>query len=259
MKKILVMILVLALGLALAGCGGGQSETMSKIKKEGKIIWGTNAEFAPFEMRRGDEVIGVDAEIAKKIAEKLGVELVVEDMDFGGLISALNSKQIDFIGAGFTINPEREEQVLFTKTYFKAVQVIIVKEDNTDINGPDDLADKKVGVQENTTGDFIASDELVSEEEGGQVIRFMSPMEAVLDLKNSRIDAIVIDNLPAQYLVAQNPGLKILEEKAGEDEEYAMAVRKGDDDLKKVIDEVLEELIASGQIDEWVEEYSLLD
>ncbi|HOB19497.1 MAG TPA: transporter substrate-binding domain-containing protein, partial [Candidatus Atribacteria bacterium] len=205
----------------------------------------------------GDKVIGVDAEIAKKVAEKLGVELVVEDMDFGGLISALNAKQIDFIGAGFTVNAEREEQVLFTKKYFKAVQVIIVKEDNTDINGPDDLADKKVGVQENTTGDFIASDELVSE--SGEVIRFMSPMEAVLDLKNSRIDAIVIDNLPAQYLVAQNPGLKILEEKAGEDEEYAMAVRKGDDDLKKVIDEVLEELIASGQIDEWVEEYSLLD
>ncbi|HPT78791.1 MAG TPA: transporter substrate-binding domain-containing protein [Candidatus Atribacteria bacterium] len=256
MKKILVMILALALGLTIAGCGG-KSETMSKIQKEGKIVWGTNAEFAPFEMRSGDKVIGVDAEIAKKVAEKLGVELVVEDMDFGGLISALNAKQIDFIGAGFTVNAEREEQVLFTKKYFKAVQVIIVKEDNTDINGPDDLADKKVGVQENTTGDFIASDELVSE--SGEVIRFMSPMEAVLDLKNSRIDAIVIDNLPAQYLVAQNPGLKILEEKAGEDEEYAMAVRKGDDDLKKVIDEVLEELIASGQIDEWVEEYSLLD
>lgn len=256
MKKILIMILVLTLGLAVMGCSG-KSETMKRIQEEGKIIWGTNAEFAPFEMRSGDEVIGVDAEIAAKVAEKLGVELVVEDMDFGGLISALNAKQIDFIGAGFTVDAEREEQVLFTKKYFKAVQVIIVTEDNTEIKGPNDLANKKVGVQESTTGDFIATDDLVTS--NGEVIRFRSPMEAVLDLKNGRIDAIVVDDLPAQMLVAQNPGLKILETKAGEDEEYAMAVRKGDEDLKKVIDEVLEELITSGQIDEWVEEYSFLD
>ena len=228
------------------------SETMQKIKEEGKIVWGTNAAFPPFEMRKGDEVIGVDAEIAAKVAEKLGVELVVEDMDFDGLINALNAKQIDFIGAGFTIKPDREEQVLFTDKYFKAVQKIIVQEGNTDIKGTADLTDKTIGVQSGTTGDFTA------EEFTKDVVRFNNGQEAAIDLKNGRLDAVIIDNLPAQMIAEQNPGLVVLEEKAADDEEYAMAVRKGDEDLQKVINEVLNELKTSGGIEEWVEEYSFL-
>jgi polar amino acid transport system substrate-binding protein len=282
-KWIIALVMILAMAFTILGCsstsnntagssqkpevtpadksaepaeGSGDaemSETMKKIKEEGKIVWGTNAAFPPFEMRSGDNVIGVDAEIAAKVAEKLGVELVVEDMDFDGLINALNAKQIDFIGAGFTIKPDREEQVLFTDKYFKAVQMIIVQEGNTEIKGAADLKDKTIGVQSGTTGDFAA------EEYTKDIVRFNNALEAAIDLKNGRLDAVIIDNLPAQMIVAQNPGLVVLEEKAADDEEYAMAVRKGDEDLQKVINEVLSEQKSSGQIEKWVEDNSFLE
>jgi len=250
LKHVIVMFLVMAMAISVIGCTatGG---TMKKIKDSGKIVWGTNAAFPPFEMREGDKVIGVDAEIAAKIAEKLGVELVVEDMDFKGLINALNSNQIDFIAAGFTIKPDREEQVLFTNTYFTAVQKIIVQEGNTEIKSKDDLKGKTIGVQSGTTGDFTA------EEFTEDIVRFNNALEAAIDLKNGRLDAVIVDNLPAQMIVAENEGLVILEEKAADDEEYAIAVRKADADLQKIINEVLAELKESGQIDKWVEEYSL--
>lgn len=264
-KRIGLMLLALCLTAVLLACGQpkrdpGDTEapridTMQRIKDNNRIIWGTNAEFPPFEMRVGDEVIGVDARIAAKIAERLGVELVVEDMDFDGLIGALASGRIDFIAAGFTVKPDREAQVLFSERYFTAVQVIIVQEDNDDIQGPDDLTDKRIGVQNGTTGDFVAEDILVDMEP----VRFRNGLEASLDLRNGRIDAIIIDNLPAQMIVASNPGLRILGAPADDEEEYALAVRLGDTELVQIINEVLRELMAGGQIDEWVETYSFLD
>jgi ABC-type amino acid transport substrate-binding protein len=258
MKKVRVLfaiLLVLVLASSLMACN--KIDTMKRIEENKKIIWGTNAAFPPFEMRQGDEVIGVDAEIAAKIAEKLGVELVVDDMDFDALPGALTSGKIDFIAAGYTIKPDREKQMLFTDKYFKAVQVIIVQEDNTDINGPADLANKKIGVQNGTTGDFVAED--IIAEGSGQLIRYNNGLEAALELLNGQIDAIIIDNLPAQMIVNQNPGLKVLDEPADVEEEYALAVRKGDTELQQIINEVLKELTDSGQIEAWVEEYSFLE
>lgn len=232
----------------------GDGDSMDKIKESNKIVWGTNAAFAPFEMREGDDVIGIDAEIAKRIADKIGVELVVEDMDFDPLITALQSNKIDFIAAGFTIKPDRENQVLFTDTYFKAVQVIMVKEGNDDIKSVADLEGKKIGVQNATTGDFEASDIPDAE-----VFRFNNGIEAALDLNNGNIDAIIIDNLPAQMLVEKNPGIVILdlEEKPFEDEEYAIAVRKNDNELQQIINEVLNEMNDSGEIEDLVKKYSI--
>lgn len=234
---------------------GDMSETMKKIKDEGKIILGTNAEFPPFEMRSGEKAIGVDIEISQAIADKLGVELVIEDMDFDGLISALNAKSIDFIAAGYTVDPERGEQVLYTDTYFKAVQRIMVKDGNTEITNVDDLIDKSVGVQTSTTGDYL-TDDIIGED--GEVVHYKSHMEAAIDLKSGRLDAVIVDDLPGEIIVSQNEGLKLLEGKASDDEEYAMAVRKEATDLQELIDEVLAELKENGQIDDWVEEYSFL-
>ncbi|NLX71083.1 MAG: basic amino acid ABC transporter substrate-binding protein [Clostridiales bacterium] len=250
MKRILICLLVLTLVLSFIGCS--KIDTMKRIKETNKIIWGTNAAFAPFEMRQGDEVIGIDADIAQRIADKLGVELVVEDMEFEALMSALKSGKIDFIAAGFTKKPDREEQVLFTDTYFTAVQVIIVMKDNEEIQGPDDLVGKRIGVQNATTGDFVASDI-----EGAQVERYNTGMEAVMDLKNGNVDAVIIDNLPAQLLAEKNPEVKILDEKPAENEEYALAVRKGDTELQKIINEVLAEMKAGGEIEELVNKYSI--
>ncbi len=256
-KRLIAVLLVIVMAFTVYGCTlteGGKdaekSETMKKIKDSGEIVWGTNAAFPPFEMRSGDDVIGVDAEIAAKIAEKLDVELKVVDMKFDGLINALNSEQIDFIGAGYTIKPDREEQVLFTNTYFEAVQMIIVQKGNEDIKVAADLNGKTIGVQAVTTGDLTA------EEYTEDIYRFNNALEASIDLNNGRLDAVIIDNLPAQIIVADNPGLILLEEKAADDEAYALAVRKEAVDLQQLINEVIAELNASGQIAEWVEEYS---
>ena len=180
------------------------------------------------------------------------MELVVEDMEFEALMSALKSGKIDFIAAGFTVKADRAEQVLFTDTYFTAVQVIMVTQDNEEIKGPDDLAGKKIGVQNATTGDFVASDI-----EDAEVERYNNGMEAVMDLKNGNIDAVIIDNLPAQLLAEKNPEVKILDEKPAENEEYALAVRKATPS-QKVINEVLSEMKASGEI-ELVNKYSIGD
>lgn len=262
-KNILVIMMILIFTVSALGCssqGDKNSEadsspkidTMKRIEENGQIIWGTNAAFPPFEMREGDEVIGIDAEIAARIAEKLGVELVVEDMEFDSLMGALESGKIDFIAAGFTVKPDREKRVLFTDKYFKAVQAVIVREDNDEIKEADDLKGKKIGVQNGTTGDFVASDI-----ENAEVARYNNGIEAVLDLKNGNIDAVVIDNLPAQMLVEENPEVKIVDMKLAEDEEYALAVRKGDTELQQIINEVLNEMKESGEIDNLVNKYSI--
>jgi len=265
MKKILAAVLVLILTISVLGCstgnnanengdsnGGSKIDTMNRIKENNQIIWGTNAAFPPFEMREGDNVIGIDAEIAARIAEKLGVELVVEDMEFDSLMSALESGKIDFIAAGFTVKPDREKRVLFTDTYFKAVQAVLVQKDNNDIVEVDDLKGKKIGVQNGTTGDFVAEDI-----EDAEVARYNNGIEAVLDLKNGNIDAVIIDNYPAQVLVKENPEIKMLDIKPAEDEEYALAVRKGDTELQQIINEVLKEMKESGEIEKLVNKYSI--
>ena len=232
-NKVFGIILVLVLVFSIVGCSAGDGsdaskdsegksgiDTMKRIEDNDKIIWGTNAAFAPFEMREGEDVIGIDADIAQMIADELGVELVVEDMEFDSLMAALQSGKIDFIAAGFTVKPDREKQVTFTDTYFKAVQAVILQDSNDDIKSLDDLEGKKIGVQNGTTGDFEAEDI-----EGAEVIKFNNGIEAALDLKNGNIDAIIIDNLPAQMLIENNADLKILElDGAFEDEEYAMEI-----------------------------------
>ncbi len=248
-KKLLLLLLISAIMISMVACG--DIDTMARIEKKQQVIWGTNAAFAPFEMRDGEDVIGIDAEIAERIAEKLDVELVVEDMKFDALPAALKSGKIDFIAAGYTRRPDREKEMTFSIDYFTAVQAIIVEESNSDIQGVDDLVGKKVGVQTGTSGDSVVTDDV----EGVDVQRYSNGLEAVLDLKNGNLDAVVIDILPAQMLVAQNDGVKILDERAGDDESYAIAVRKGDEELIDIINEVLNEMMESGEIEEIVNKY----
>lgn len=250
-KNLLLLVLIFVMAISMVSCG--DIDTMARIEKKGQVIWGTNAEFAPFEMRDGEEVIGIDADIAKRIAEKLGVELVVEDMKFDALPAALKSGKIDFIAAGYTVRPDREQEMTFSKNYFRAVQAIIVEESNTEIQGAADLENKKIGVQTGTTGDTLATEDI----EGSDVHRYNNGLEAVLDLKNGNIDAVVIDILPAEILASQHEGIEILEERAGEEEEYAIAVRKGDQELIDAINEVLDEMMESGEIDDLTNKYSI--
>ena len=255
MKKLISTLLIAACVFSLAACGSKKEETESKEesgKESDTLVMATNAEFPPYEYYVGDEVVGIDAEIAQAIAEELGMTLKIEDMAFDSIIPAVTSGKADFGAAGMTVTEDRKKNVDFTDTYATATQVIIVKEDS-DIAGPDDLVGKKIGVQLGTTGDIYAGDI-----EDAEVEQYNKGFEAVQALTQGKIDAVVIDGEPAKEFVAQAEGLKILDE-AFTEEEYAIAVAKGNDDLREKINDALAKLKESGKIDEIVAKYISAD
>ena len=242
-KKIVSLALVLVCAASMAACGS------EKSGEKKTLVMATNAEFPPYEYYEGDKIVGIDAEFAAAIAKKLDMELKIEDMEFGAVIPAVQGGKADIGLAGLTVNATRKKQADFTDSYYTGRQVIIVAEDSA-IATPDDLEDKKIGVQQGTTGDSYATDDY-----GDKYIeRFNKGMEAVMSLKQGKIDAVVIDDQPAKTFVEQNEGLKILETEYLE-EDYAMAVKKGNDDLVKQINEAIKELKEDGTFDEIVAKY----
>ena len=218
--------------------------------QEGKLVMVTNAEFPPYEYHEGDQIVGIDAEIAAAIAQELGLELEIEDIAFDSIIPELVSGKADFAMAGMTVTEERKASVDFSNTYAQASQKVIVKE-GSDIASPDDLAGKIVGVQLGTTGDIYVTD---LEAEGTTVERYSKGFEAVQALSQNKIDAVVIDEQPAQVFVGQTEGLVILDE-SFTDEEYAAAVKKGNTALLDAINGALASLEESGKLDEIVAKY----
>ena len=257
MKKLTAVIcLALCAMLCLSGivCAESATPNIDKIKENGKIVMLTNAAFPPFEYL-GDElnedgtakVVGVDADIAAEIAADLGVELEIVDMDFDGIILAVQSGKGDFGAAGMTVKPEREEMVNFSIKYVKSSQYILVKADS-EIKTAADLEGKVIGVQQGTTGDFYATD---LEATGATVMRYPDAVTASLDLANGRIDAVITDELPAKSIAATNEALLLIDEVLTE-EEYAIAVAKEKTDLLAAIDATIQRLINEGKIDEFI-------
>ncbi|HIX99258.1 MAG TPA: basic amino acid ABC transporter substrate-binding protein [Candidatus Dorea intestinigallinarum] len=251
MKKVLSMLLVAVCTMGLAACGGS-SEGGSEDSGDDTLVMATNAEFPPYEYHEGDEVVGIDVDIASAIAEELGMELKVEDMAFDSIIPAVTSGKADIGAAGMTVTPDREESVAFTDTYAHATQVIIVKEDS-DITGPDDLVGKTIGVQLGTTGDLYATDI-----EDATVEQYNKGFEAVQALTQDKIDAVIIDGEPAKEFVAESEGLKILDE-AFTEEDYAIAVAKDNTELVDKINDALATLKESGELDEIIAKYISAD
>lgn len=247
--KIASLILALCLCFACVGCGGKDFTTV----EEGKLIMATNAYFQPYEYYEGEKIVGIDAEIAEAIAEKLGLELVIEDMAFDSIITAVSEGSADLGLAGMTITEKRLESVDFSISYATGVQSIIVPEASA-ITSVDDLyaegAAYKVGVQLGTTGDIYATDDFGSD----LVTSYTTGNEAVNALIGGDVDCVIIDNEPAKAFVANNQGLKILETSYA-DEDYAACIKKGNDKLRAAIDEAIEELIADGTIDKIVAKY----
>lgn len=222
----------------------------ASCKKEDNVLkMGTNAAFPPYEYYEGDKIVGIDAEIGALIAEKLGMELEIVDMDFNGIIAAVQNGSIDMGMAGMTKDPDREKSVNFSTSYATGVQVVIVKEGSA-IKSIDDLKGKKIGVQEATTGDSYATDDFGEE----AVKRYVNGAAAVQDLQNGSIDAVIIDNEPAKAFVAANEGLTILETEYTV-EEYAIAVSKDDPELLEKINKAIDELKEEGKIDEIINKY----
>ena len=249
MKKIIALVLALAMVLCFAGCGAKQVATV----EEGKLIMATNAYFQPYEYYDGDKIVGIDAEIAAAIAEKLGLELVIEDMAFDSIITAVSEGSVDFGLAGMTITEDRLKDVDFSISYATGVQSIIVPEGSKITNVDDLYADGaayKVGVQLGTTGDVYATDDFGDD----LVTSFTTGNEAVNALLGGDVDCVIIDNEPAKAFVANNKGLKILDTSYA-DEDYAACIKKGNDDLREAVDNAIEELIEDGTIDTIVSKY----
>lgn len=245
MKKLAkVLSLVMALVLCLALFSACVAE-----KGGEKLIMGTNAAFPPYEYYDGDKIVGIDAEIAALLAEKLGMELEITDMDFNGIISAVQNGVVDIGLAGMTVTPKRLESVNFSNPYAKGVQVVIVKE-GSDIKKIADLEGKLIGVQEATTGDIYSTDEFGE----GNIKRYQTGAAAIAALQGDIVDAVIIDNEPAKAFVKENKGLTILEAHYA-DEDYAIAVAKDNTELLEKINKALDELKADGSIDKIVNKY----
>ena len=254
MKKVLALVLAALMVFALVACGTSNSDetttaangessapasesesTASGDKKT--LIMATNATFPPYEYKDGENFAGIDVEVAQKIAEKLGMELEIQDVEFGSIVTGVQTGKYDIGMAGISVTEDRKKSVNFSDTYATAKQVVIVTEDSS-IKSLDDLkgdGSMKFGVQQDTTGDILASD-------------------TVQALKTGKVDAVIIDNAPAQNFVKSTDGLKILDG-TWLDESYAIAISKDNTDLLEKVNAALKELTADGTIQAIVDKY----
>lgn len=235
---------------AEAGSTAEAAATEFTTVEDGKLHMATNATFPPYEMVADDGTFeGIDVDIAGKIAEKLGLELVVDDMDFGSIITSVQTGKEDIALAGLTVTDERKQNVDFTDSYATGVQVVIVPE-NSDIKTIDDLQGKLIGCQESTTGYAYCTDDYGED----MVTAFPSGANAVQALLTGKIDAVVIDKQPAEAYVAQNEGLKILDTEYVA-ENYAIGVSKDNTALRDAVNNALKELIDDGTVQAILDQY----
>ena len=224
----------------------------------GKLHMSTNAAFPPYEMVKDDGTFeGIDVEVAGAIAEKLGLELVVDDMGFDAALLAAQNGQSDIVMAGVSVTPDRQEVMDFSDSYATGIQVVIVKE-GSDVT-MDNLGEKMIGCQKATTGYLYASD---TPENGGygedHVIAYETGALAVEALKNGQVDCVIIDNEPAKAYVAANEGLTILETPWVE-EDYAIGMKKGNTALLEAVNAAMTELKADGTFQAIVDRYITAD
>ncbi len=255
MKGLLATTMVFAMMTSLVGCGGSNAPAEEVDETVETLIMATNAAFPPYEYYEGAAIVGIDAEVGKAIADKLGMGFAIEDMEFDAIIPAVTSGKASFGMAGMTVTEERMQSVDFSDSYATGVQVVIVKEDSA-ITTVDDLfaegAFHKVGVQTGTTGDLYTTWDL--EDMGlGTVERFNKGADAVLALAEGKVDCVVIDNEPAKQFVAANEGLKILDTEYIE-EHYAICFAK-DSELTATVNAALQELIADGTVQAIIDKY----
>ena len=260
--------------LALTACGGSSSSVASSVASSasseaastsaaagelttvmaGKLTMATNATFPPYEMTTDSgDIEGIDVDTAKAIAEKLGLELQIDDMDFDAALLSVQQGKADIAMAGITVTDERKAVMAFSDSYATGIQSIIVPE-GSDIASPDDLAGKKIGTQRGTTGYIYCTDDFGVD----SVVAYDNGLTAVQALNNGQVDAVVIDNAPAKEYVAANPGLKVLETSYAE-EDYAIGMNKDNTALVEAVNAALEELKADGTLQSIVDKYITAD
>jgi len=243
MKKILTLALASMMSLGLmTGCGGTGSDK--------KLTMATNAEFPPFEYIEGEEIVGADVEIAKAIAEKLGLELEITNIDFDAALTGAATGKYDMAVAGITANEERRKNMNFSDDYYKASQAIIVTADS-EIKAAADLEGKTISCQEGTTGEQYLLDNSY------EIQSYKTGAEAISALTSGKVQAVVIDNAVAKALSEKQEGKTVVLEEALTEEKYAIALKLGNDELTEQINKALSELKSEGKIAEIFEKYEL--
>lgn len=248
-KKVAGILLAGTMMISMAACGGKEEGAKSE-----KLIVGTEAGFAPYEYMKGNEVVGIDMDIAKAIADEMGKELEIKNMDFDGALAAVQSGKVDFVAAGVSISPEREEAMDFSNEYVNSTEVIVVNKENPAVTpageelAGSDLDGKVVAVQQGNIADIWVSNKDNCNPK--EVKRYTKFAQAAEDLKNGKIDCIVMDQYPAEELVAANDALTTLDGTLFEDK-YAIAVKKGNKELLDEINKVIDKLVEEGKIEEF--------
>lgn len=254
MKKYIALFLASIMMLcSLAGCAGSGDNELGLVES-GKLIMSTNAAFPPYEMTTDNGGFeGIDVEIAGAIAEKLGLELVIDDMDFDSALLAVQQGKSDIVMAGVSVTEDRLLVMDFSDSYATGIQVVIVKE-GSDVT-MDNLGEKMIGCQRGTTGYIYASD---TPENGGygedHVTAFDNGASAVQALQNGQVDCVIIDSAPAAEYVKANPGLALLDGNWVE-EEYAIGLNKDNAALKDAVNNALKELTADGTVQKIIDKY----
>ena len=257
MKKFLAVLLAAKMiCISFVACSSEKKsdDTNTDANTQETLTMATSAEFPPYEYKEGDKVVGIDAEVAQAIADKLGMKLEIVDTKFDAIIPGVQSGKYDMGMAGMTVTPEREQSVAFSDSYATGIQSIIVKQ-GSDIKSVDDLSEKtKIGVQLGTTGDIYAKDDFGDE----AVQEYDKGADAVQALLAGKIDCVIIDNEPAKSFVAANEGLEILKTSYAE-EDYAICFKKDNTELQKKVNDALKELIADGTLQKIVNKYITAD
>lgn len=266
MKKVIALVLAALMVFALVACGTSKDDpstsasdasSASDAAEKKTLVMATNATFPPYEYKDGDNFAGIDVEIAGKIAEKLGMTLEIKDVEFGSIVGGVQTGKFDIGMAGMTVTEERKKSVNFTDSYTTTKQVVIVKEDSaikaiSDLKGDGSM---KFGVQQDTTGDILASDTVENNGYGEEnVTRYKAATDTVQALKTGKVDAVIIDEAPAKSFVKTTEGLKILDGTWLE-EQYAIAIAKDNTELLDKVNTALKELIADGTVKSIIDKY----
>jgi ABC-type amino acid transport substrate-binding protein len=249
MKKILALSVIAAMTLTMTSCG-------EKKNTDNQLIIGTEAGFAPYEYLKGDTVVGVDMDICQAIADEMGKELVIKNMDFDGALAAAQQGKVDLVASGVSVTEERKKSMDFSESYINTSGVVVVNKETNAVTTPtgEALEGKNIGVQQGNTSDLWVSDE--ENVKPGNITRYTKFAQASEDLKNNKIDCIVMDELPAEELVAASGGSLVIVE--GEPlfvEDYALATKKGNAELLKEVDQVIIKLKEEGKIDEFLADH----
>ena len=237
MKKIILLCLCL---ITLCGCG----------KNKNELVMVTEAGFAPFEYYENNDIVGVDVEVAKEIANRMGKKLVIKDVAFDSIINEVKSGKADIGAAGISYTEERSKQVDFSNDYFTSKIVVIVKDNENEADFKD-LNNKTIAVQLGSTADTYVTNNY----KNSTITRQKKYLTAIEDLKNDKVECVVMDELPAKEILQKNSNLKILSNVLST-ENYGMVVKKNNKELMNVVNEVIEELKSSGKIDEYVLKYT---